>query len=88
MISVSETMLAWEVEIHAMTCIVFATTKAKAQWIATSAYWEAFERNGWPRAKAWRAERYDASALRNQGRRAWSPEYVRDYPDTERKAGG
>ena len=76
----SEPLLAWEVEIHAMKCIVFTTTKAKAQWLAVKAYWEAYSRDGWPQAKAIRAERYDTSALRNQGRRAWCPEYVRDYP--------
>lgn len=73
----SETLLAWEVEIHSMRCICFATTKAKAQWIATRSYWEAYGKNTWPRAAAFRAEHYDKSALRFlPGQRAWSEDHV------------
>lgn len=68
--------VAWSVEIHSMTCIVFATTKAKAQWIATKSYWEAYTRNGWPRAVATRCERFDKSPLRNEPPRAWCPDVV------------
>ena len=57
-------LLAWEVEIHSMRCICFAPTKAKAQWLATKNYWEAYGKNGWPRARAWRAEHHDKSVLR------------------------
>lgn len=28
-------VVAWEVEIRYLRCVVFATTKAKAQWVAT-----------------------------------------------------
>ncbi len=74
----SSDLLAWEVVISDMTCICFATTKAKAQWLATKSYWEAYGRNGqWPRAVAHRAERYDKSSLRLQpNQKAWGEEYV------------
>jgi hypothetical protein len=68
--------VAWTVEIHSMTCVVFATTKAKAQWIATKGYWEAYTNNGWPRAKAFRAEHYDRSPLRFDPPKAFSEEWV------------
>lgn len=79
-------LLAWEVEIHSMTCIVFAASKAKAQMIATKSYWDAYGRRKgeWPRAKAWRVERYDESAVRfEKPQRAWTEDYVRGIP-TER----
>jgi len=47
-------VLAWEVEIKEYHMIVFTTSKKQAQWIATRDYWNAFGRNGWPRANAWR----------------------------------
>jgi hypothetical protein len=74
----SSALLAWEVEIHDMRCICFAPTKAKAQWIATKSYWEAYGRTGqWPRARAWRAERHDKSRLALKTRQqAWSEDYV------------
>ena len=73
-------IVAWTVEIHSMTCVVFATTKAKAQWIATKSYWEAYDRRRgeWPRAKAWRAKPYDNSRLRFEGPKAWSEDHVLD----------
>ena len=73
-------LLAWTVEIHSMTCVVFAATKAKAQWIATNSYWDAYGRRKgeWPRAKAWRATPYDKSRLRFEKPRAWSEEHVMD----------
>ncbi|GEM_PF-6338320 len=75
-------ILAWEVKIRSMSCIVFAATKAKAQWLATKSYWEAFGRNGWPCACATRAERYDKSALRfHPNQKAWCEDYVRSYPE-------
>ena len=71
--------MAWTVEIHSMTCVVFATSKSKAQWIATSSYWEAYGKTEeWPRAKAWRAKPYDNSRLRFEPPRAWSEEHVMD----------
>lgn len=72
-------LVAWGVEIHDMTCIVFAATKKKAQWVATKGYWEAYGRNGWPRAKAWRKPEYDQSMLAVLPK-AWSEDYVRDMP--------
>ena len=76
----SSEVLAWTVEIHSMTCVVFAATKAKAQWIATESYWDAYGRRKgeWPRAKAWRATPYDKSRLRFEKPRAWSEEHVMD----------
>lgn len=78
----AENLLAWEVEIHDMTCIVFAVTKKKAQWLATKSYWEAYGRRKgeWPRAKACRATRYDESPLRFQEQKAYGEDYVRGYP--------
>jgi len=34
-------LLAWTVEINAMSCVVFAATKDKAKWIAVKGYWDA-----------------------------------------------
>ena len=75
----SSDLLAWEVVISDMTCICFATTKAKAQWIATKSYWEAYGRRlgVWPRAVAHRAERHDKSVLRfREQKQAWGEDYV------------
>lgn len=75
--------VAWEVELNSMRCIVFTTSKAKAQWRAVRSYWDAYGRRlgEWPRARAWRAERYDRSALRFQQRQcAFGEDYVKDYP--------
>lgn len=76
-------LLAWEVEIRSVTCIVFATTKAKAQMIATKSYWDAYGRNKgeWPGARARRAARHDRSALRFEKRQqAWSENHVLGHP--------
>lgn len=77
-------LLAWEVDIRSSTCIVFAATKAKAQWLATKSYWDAYGRRKgeWSRAKAWRAERHDQSALRFQESKAYSEDYVISYPSS------
>lgn len=74
--------VAWNVEIHDMHCIVFATTKAKAKWIAVKAYWEAYGRNMWPRPVAGREPRFDKSALRNEPPKAYSEDHVISYPNT------
>jgi hypothetical protein len=76
----SHDLLAWTVEIHSMTCVVFAATQAKAQWIATRSYWDAFGRRKgeWLRAKAWRAKPYDKSRLRFEPPKAWGEDYVMD----------
>ncbi len=75
-------LLAWRVEIDSSSCIVFATTKAKAQWIATKSYWDAgYGRHKvWPRAKAFRVPSHDQSALRFKQQRAWIEDYVNSYP--------
>jgi hypothetical protein len=72
--------VAWGVEIHDGNAIVFAETKAKARWIAVKAYWDAYGRNGWPRAVAWREPRFDQSALKDKEQRAWTRDYVEGYP--------
>jgi len=71
-------LLAWDVEIHDMHCVTFAPTKAKAQWIATKAYWGAYGRRKgeWPRARAARAPRHDNARLRHEPPKAYSEEYV------------
>ncbi len=69
-------VVAWRVEIRGCTCVVFATTKKKAQWIATKAYWEVYERNGWPRAVAWRARQFDDCKQRFEKPKAWSEDYL------------
>lgn len=69
--------VAWEVEIHSMSCIVFAATKAKAKWLAVKAYWDAYSRNGsWPSTSVARRPFYDKFPHRNEAK-AYSPEYVR-----------
>ena len=70
--------LAWQVELHDMRCIVFAATKAKAQWIATKSYWNAFGRRKgeWPRAVAARAPRHDNARLRFDPPKTYAEEYV------------
>ena len=80
---ISSPLLAWDVELHDMHCICFATTKAKAQWLATKAYWEAYGRGcgNWPRAHAVRAPHYDRCSLKDQQpQRAWTEDHVRNYP--------
>ncbi len=72
-------VLAWEVELNDMRCFVFAITKAKAQWKAVQAYWEAYGRRKgeWPRAVAFRAQRYDNHSLRLEKRQqAWTEDYL------------
>jgi len=71
-------VLAWDVEIHDLHCIVFAETKAKAQWVATKSYWEAYGRRKgeWPRARAVRAPRHDNSRLGLEPPKAYSEDYV------------
>jgi hypothetical protein len=74
-------LLAFEVEIHSMRCIVFARTAPKARWIAVRGYWEAYGRGkgGWPRPIARRISRLDNSSLKDHPSRCWAPEYVEDY---------
>lgn len=74
-------VVAWGVEINSMECIVFATTAPKARYIAVRGYWEAGygSRRVWPRAIAWREQRYDRSSLRE---RKPSLCYCRDYVES------
>jgi hypothetical protein len=75
----SESLLAFEVEINSMTCVVFASTPAKARWIAVKSYWEAGYGRGsgtWPRAKAKRVPHLDKSPLRDREQKAWCPDYA------------
>ncbi len=69
--------VAWKVEVNGYSCIVFATTKPKARWIAVRSYWEAYSRNqGWPSVSAWRVPRYDDSARKSDPPRAFCEEFV------------
>lgn len=69
---------AWTVELYKNTCVVFAPTRAKAQWIAINAYWDSYgrEKGIWPGAKAYRAKPYDKSPLIGRMQKAWIEEYV------------
>ena len=70
-------VVAWKVEIHGMTCIVFAATAPKARWLAVKAYWEAYTKDGWPRPVAWREKRFDNHYLaKEHNGRCFSPEYL------------
>lgn len=74
----SADLLAWEVEIYDMTCVVFAATKPKARWLAVKAYWAAYSRScGWPHSSIVRRPQYDKFPHRDQPV-AHSPWYVRD----------
>jgi hypothetical protein len=69
-------LVAWEVEINYMSCIVFAATKTKAKWTAVKAYWEAYGRNkAWPHCSIARRPYHDR--FPGEAGRAYSPEYVR-----------
>ena len=60
-----------------MSCVVFATTKPKARWLAVKAYWDAFGKNGtWPHTTVARKPIYDKFPHRAE-LKAFSPEYVR-----------
>jgi len=76
-------LLAWEVEIRGLRCIAFAATKAKAQWIATKGYWDAYGRRKgeWPRADAKRAPRHDNARLKHDGPKTYSEEYVYSFTE-------
>jgi len=77
-------VVAWRVEINDMSCIVFASTKAKANWIAVKGYWNAGYGRGpgnWPRPKAARAHRFDKSRLRHDKKQVWSYDYVMSVGD-------
>ena len=73
-------LLAWFVDVNSMTCIVFATTSAKAKWVAVRGYWDAgYGRKGtWPPVSIDRAERFDHSPLRMKKPQPWTTDYVAD----------
>ncbi len=76
-------IVAWLVELWDTHCVVFAASRAKAQWKAVKALREAgYNQCGtWPRPRAKRAPAYDRSALsENEENNAWCEEYVRSYP--------
>ena len=67
------TLPAWEVEIHHMSCIVFAATKPKARWIAVRSYWDAFGRTpNWPTCSVARRPHLDG---KGEPKRAYAPIY-------------
>jgi hypothetical protein len=74
--------LAWTVTVSGMDCVVFATTSAKARWIAVRSYWDAgYGNHGqWPNCRAKRYPILDKSPLRDKPQRAWVPEYATTYP--------
>lgn len=70
-------MFAWEVEINAVSCVVFAATKAKAKWLAVKAYWDAYgRRRYWPHTSVARRPGFDRFPHLGEAK-AFSPEYVR-----------
>ena len=70
--------IAFGVEIHNMTAIVFAETAAKARWIAVKHYWDAYGKDGyWPCPVSWRIPKYDNNPLKDQGRKCWTEDHVR-----------
>ena len=74
--------VAYLVEINDMACIVFATTPAKARWIAVKGYRDAgYGRRGeWPRPTAKRIPLHDGCLLRHKNEQPWTEEYVANYP--------
>jgi hypothetical protein len=83
MIRLTLPLLAWEIEINSMTCIVFAATEPKARWLAVKSFWEAGygHRGVWPRPSARRVPELDTSPLReHSANRCYAPEYARNYP--------
>ena len=77
-------LLAWAVEINSMTCIVFATTKPKANYVAVKGYREAYgqRRGEWPRARSWREPIYDNSSLRFRNPQPWAEAFVMSAPNS------
>jgi hypothetical protein len=70
-------VVAWEIEINYMSCVVFAATKAKAKWLAVKSYWSAYSRSGsWPHTSIVRRPQYDRFPHLGEAK-AFSPEYVR-----------
>lgn len=80
--------VAWVVSIYEMRCVVFASSKAKAQWIAVKSYRDAYGNSGtWPTCRAVRKAEYDK--FPDPERKAYSEEYVRTFcPAREAWKGG
>jgi hypothetical protein len=70
---------AFIVEIDHLTCVVFATSAAKAKWIAVRSYWAAGfgRRDLWPRPRAARQPGYDRCELASRAERCWDEDEVR-----------
>lgn len=64
----AETLVAYRVEIDDMGCICFASSPAKARWMAVAAYWEAgYGRRGvWPRPSAYRRPHLDSHPAKDR----------------------
>lgn len=74
-------VFAFEVEVNGFVTIVFAETASKAKWTAISGYWDAYGKGqGWPELHCRREPLFDSNPLALQGRKCWSPSYVRGYP--------
>lgn len=71
-------LVAFDVEIYSLHCIVFAANAGKARWIAVKGYRDAGygHRRQWPYPRAHRVPRYDRNPLKDRESRCWSPEYV------------
>lgn len=74
-------LLAYEVEVNAMRCIVFAENAPAARMSAVLGYWDAGFGRGpghWPPGvHAGRVPLFDKSPLRKHGKnRGWDPEVV------------
>jgi hypothetical protein len=75
-VATSSQLVAWEVEINYMSCVVFAATKAKAKWTAVKSYWEAYGKNGsWPHCSIARRPAHDSYP--GEPGRAYSTSYIR-----------
>jgi len=69
-------LLAWEIEINYMSCVVFAETRDKAKWRAVRGYWDAFGKHGgWPSMTYRRRPELDGYE-RAWENRCWCPEHL------------
>lgn len=70
--------VAWIVEVNDFTCVVFATTRPKARWIAVAGHRDAgYSRRGeWPSTYVRRAAHYDRCVLRDRGPVPWTETHV------------
>jgi hypothetical protein len=68
---------AWKVTVEGMGAIVFALTRSKAKWLSVRAYWEAYNKDGWPSVTIKREPKYDNHQLMKQGPKAWDGDFVK-----------